>query len=83
MLDALSELSEEDRVRIVKTRIDVIMDMPRDGRNSLFKSLKEIAPDWSQKRADMEMRAVYEATQDLMPVKRVLVRSMFRRAIEV
>lgn len=83
MLDALSELSEDDRVKIVRTRTNVIMDMSREQRNILFGTMRDIVPEWTQERADMEMRAVVAATRDMMMLKRVMVRSMFKNILAV
>jgi hypothetical protein len=81
MLDALSELSEKDRIKIVTTRTKILMGLSKEQRNILFGTVREIVPDWDIERRNMEMRAVMAATQDLMLLKRMMVRKMFKKIL--
>jgi hypothetical protein len=79
MLDSLGEVSEDDRVNIVRTRTNILMKMPREQRTILMDSLKDIMGSWSDERKMMEQRAVMAATEDLMLLKKVMVRRKFQK----
>ena len=74
-------LAEEDRVKIVKARTDVLTKLPKEQRMKLMGTAKLITTDWDDERKSMEMRAIMDATEDYFLLKRMMVRKMFRNVI--
>ena len=79
MLDSIVEVSENDRVKIVRTRTNVLMKMPKEQRTILMDSLGEIMGSWNDERKMMEQRAVMAATEDYMLLKKIMVRRKFQK----
>jgi len=81
MLDAIGELSEGDRRKIVKTRTDIITGLPKEKRDILMGTLKKVIAKWPEDRKKMEKHDIMAATQDYFILKRILVRMIFKKML--
>jgi hypothetical protein len=77
LLDGLADLSEEARFRVVKARTDLIMEIPRENRQTIMSVFKEIMSGWSPERKMIERMAVMKATEDYSFLKKKMVRKKF------
>lgn len=82
MFDDVSELNEAQRTVIIKTRTDVMTSLPKDDRNKMMHSARHIYSDYSVDRRIQEEQAIVAATQDYNPLKRTLVRRMYRNLMK-
>lgn len=81
MFDTIEDLTPEQRNTIVKTRTDLLTSMPKDDRNKIMGSAKEIFSTWEPDRKMMEKEAIMYATDDYMLLKRMMVRRMFKKML--
>jgi hypothetical protein len=79
MLYALGELTEDERIKIVKTRTNILTKLPKEKRTVLMGTLKEIMSVWTPERKMIEQRALMAATEDYFLLKKIMVRKMFSR----
>ena len=82
MFDDLSELNEAQRTTIIKTRTDVMTSLPKDDRNKMMLSARHIYMGYSVDRRIQEEQAIVAATQDYNPLKRTLVRRMYKNLMK-
>lgn len=82
MFDDLSELNEAQRTTIIKTRTDVMTSLPKDDRNKMMLSARHIYLGYSVDRRIQEEQAIVAATQDYNPLKRTLVRRMYKNLMK-
>ncbi len=82
MLDSLGELPQADMNKVVKTRTDLMMKMPREKREILITAMQKIMINWDMDRKMQEKTAIMAATQDYGLLKRVMVRRMFQTELE-
>ncbi len=82
MFDDLSELNEAQRTTIIKTRTDVLTSLPKDDRDKMMHSARHIYSDYSVDRRIQEEQAILAATHDYNPLKRTLVRRMYRNLMK-
>ncbi len=82
MLDSLGELPQSEMNKVVKTRTDLMMKMPREKREILMVAMQKIIINWDMDRKMKEKTAMTAATQDYGLLKRVMVRRMFQRVLE-
>jgi len=82
MFDDLSELNEAQRTTIIKTRTDVMTSLPKDDRNKMMHSTRHIYAAYSVDRKIQEEQAITAATQDYNPLKRTLVRRMYKNLMK-
>lgn len=80
-LDALAELNEDARVKIVGVRTELLMEIPKEHRKLLLGTMAEIVHGWTPERKRVEQRAVVKATQNYMFLKRMMIRSMFNKMV--
>ncbi len=81
MFDTIEDLTPDQRNTIVKTRTDLLTSMPKDDRNKIMGSAKEIFSTWEPDRKMMEKEAIMYATDDYMLLKRMMVRRMFKKML--
>jgi hypothetical protein len=79
MFDNLADLNEAERTVIVKTRTDIMTSLPKGDRDKLMASAQEIYSNYDVNRRITEEQAILAATQDYNPLKRTLVRRMYRK----
>ena len=77
LLDGLDDVSTKARIKIVKARTDLIMEMPKEHRETLMAILKEIMSTWSSERKMLEKQTVMKATEDYFFLKKKMVRKKF------
>jgi hypothetical protein len=81
MFDTIEDLTPAQRNTIVKTRTDLLTSMPKDDRNKIMGSAKEIFDTWEPDRKMMEKESIMYATDDYMLLKRMMVRRMFKKML--
>ena len=79
MFDNLSDLNEAERTVIVKTRTDILTSLPREDRDKMMASVQEIYAGYDVNRRITEEQAIQAATQDYNPLKRTMVRRMYKK----
>jgi hypothetical protein len=72
-------LTEDERIKIVKTRTNILTKLPKEKRTVLMGTLKEIMSVWTPERKMIEQRALMAATEDYFLLKKIMVRKMFSR----
>ena len=77
LLDALGEISEDARVKAVRVRTDLLMEIPKEHREALMTTLGAAMRAWPEERKAVERRAVMKATEDYFLLKRMMVRKKF------
>lgn len=77
LLNALGDISEDARMKVVKARTDIMMEIPKEHRDTLMAVFAEIMKDWPHERKMMEKRAVMKSTEDYFFLKRKMVRKKF------
>ena len=78
MFDSIGNLDEHERTVIVKTRTDIMMALPRKERDKLMGTTKTIYSSYDQDRMDIEQKAIQNATSEYGPLKRTMVRRMYK-----
>ncbi len=78
MFDSLEKLDEKDRAVLVKTRTDILTSLPRKERDKLLNTTRTIYSDYDQDRLDIEQKAIQNATAEYGPLKRTMVRRMYK-----
>lgn len=78
MLNDEAELTDEDRVKVVKTRMDILTGMPEDKRNILINALKKVMSAWTFDRKLMEEQALEAAVRGYPPLRRLSMFAMLR-----
>ena len=73
------ELTEDERIKIVKTRTNILTKVPKEKRTVLMGTLKDIMSVWTPERKMMEQRALIAATEDYFLLKKIMVQKMFKR----
>jgi hypothetical protein len=79
MFDNLADLNEAERTVIVKTRTDIMTSLPKADRERMMESAREIYSGYDVNRRITEEQAILAATQDYNPLKRTMVRRMYKR----
>ena len=79
MFDNLADLNEAERTVLVKTRTDIITSLPKTERDRMMASAREIYSSYDVNRKIAEEQAILAATEDYSPLKRTMVRRMYRR----
>ena len=79
MFDDLNDLNEAERTVIIKTRTDIMTSLPKEDRDQMMDSAHQIYGGYDVNRLITEEQAILTATQDLNPLKRTMVRRMYRK----
>jgi hypothetical protein len=79
MFDNLADLNEAERTVIVKTRTDIMTSLPKADRERMMESAREIYSGYDVNRRITEEQAILAATQDYNPLKRTMVRRMYKK----
>jgi hypothetical protein len=79
MFDNLADLNEAERTVIVKTRTDILTSLPKGERDKMMDSARQIYSGYDVNRRITEEQAIQTATEDYNPLKRTLVRRMYRK----
>lgn len=78
MFDNLENLDEHERTVIVRTRTDIMTSLPKSERDKLMRTTKTIYSGYDQDRIALEQKAIQSATAGYGPLKRTMVRRMYR-----
>ncbi|NIP35067.1 MAG: hypothetical protein GWN18_03675 [Thermoplasmata archaeon] len=79
MFDNIADLNEAERTVIVKTRTDIMTSLPKEERDRMIASAREIYSSYDVNRRISEEQAILAATEDYNPLKRTMVRRMYKR----
>lgn len=79
MFDNLGDLNEAERTVLVKTRTDIMTSLPKEERDKMMESAQHIYSNYDVNRRITEEQAILAATQDYNPLKRTMVRRMYRK----
>jgi len=79
MFDDLADLNEAERTVLVKTRTDILTGLPKEERNRMMTTAHEIYRGYNATRLITEEQAILAATADYNPLKRTMVRRMYKR----
>lgn len=79
MFDNIADLNEAERTVIVKTRTDILITLPREERDKMMSSAKDIYSGYDVNRRITEEQAILAATQEYNPLKRTMVRRMYKK----
>jgi len=82
LLDGLHELDDDAMSKVVKARTDLMMEIPKEHRETLMGVLKDIVADWPQDRKMRERQAIIKATEDYFFLKRKMVRKKFNKLMQ-
>jgi hypothetical protein len=82
LLDGLHELDDDAMSKVVKARTDLMMEIPKEHRETLMKVLSDIMTTWPDDRKMRERKAVIKATEDYFFLKRRLVRKKFGQMMQ-
>lgn len=83
LLDTISILSEEDRVKFVRTRTDIITGFDKIERDPILTTLSYVMKDWDKERKRIEKNSLMKATDDYPVLKKMMVRNMFNDMLEM
>ena len=61
LMDSLEDVSEDVRFAVVKARTDLMMEIPKEHRDTLMGVLGDIMQGWTPERKMMEKQAVMKA----------------------
>lgn len=78
MFDNIADLDEEHRTAVIKTRTDLMTSLPRREREALIRTARSIYSGYDVERKQMEQRAIEDVTASYGPLKRSMVRRMYR-----
>jgi hypothetical protein len=81
-LDGLHELDDDSMSKVVKARTDLLMEIPKEHRETLMKVLSDIMTKWPEDRKMRERKAVIKATEDYFFLKRKMVRKKFGKLMQ-
>jgi hypothetical protein len=79
MFDNIADLNEAERTVIVKTRTDILTSLPKGERDKMMSSAKKIYSGYDATRRITEEQAIQAATADYNPLKRTMVRRMYKK----
>jgi hypothetical protein len=79
MFDNLADLNEAERTVLVKTRTDIMTSLPKAERDMMMTSAREIYAGYDANRRITEEQAILAATMDYNPLKRTMVRRLYRK----
>jgi hypothetical protein len=79
MFDNIADLNEAERTVIVKTRTDILTSLPKADRDKMMESARRIYSDYDVNRRIAEEQAIQAATADYNPLKRTMVRRMYKK----
>jgi hypothetical protein len=79
MFDNIADLNEAERTTVVKTRTDIMTALPREERERMMKTARQIYSGYDVNRLITEEQAILAATADYNPLKRTMVRRMYKR----
>ena len=82
MFEDVSELNEAQRTVIIKTRTDIMTSLPKEERNKMLHSARHIYSNYDMDRKVQEEQAILSATRAYKPLKRTLVRRMYRNLMK-
>jgi isochorismate hydrolase len=82
MFDNVSDLNEAQRTVIIKTRTDIMTTLPKGERDKMMHSARHIYAGYDMDRKVQEEQAILTATEDYNPLKRTLVRRMYRNLMK-
>jgi len=82
MFDDLNDLNEAERTVIVKTRTDIMTSLPKGERDKMMASAHTIYAGYDINRRITEEQAIKAATEDYNPLKRTMVRRMYRKMMK-
>ena len=82
LLNALGEVSESTRVKVVDARTQLLIEAPKENQQILMGVLKEVMSGWSPQRKQMEKQAVTKATEDYFFLKKRIVRKKFAALLQ-
>ncbi len=78
MFDNTVDLDPEQRTVIVKTRTDIMTSLPKSERDELVRTTRTIYSTYDEDRMAKERQAIEAATAQYNPLKRTMVRRMYR-----
>jgi hypothetical protein len=78
LFDSTVDLDTGQRTMVVKTRTDIMTSLPRAEREKLMQTARTIYSTYDEERMAIEKKAIEEATAQYNPLKRTLVRRMYR-----
>jgi hypothetical protein len=82
LLDGLHELDDDALSKVVKARTDLMMEIPKEHRETLMVVLGDIMTKWPEDRKMRERKAVIKATEDYFFLKRKMVRKKFGKMMQ-
>jgi hypothetical protein len=82
LLDGLHELDDDAMSKVVKARTDLMMEIPKEHRETLMNVLSDIMTKWPEDRKMRERKAVIKATEDYFFLKRKMVRKKFSQMMQ-
>lgn len=74
----ITDLNTAQQTHMIKTRTDVITSLPKPERDKVLHSARHIYASFDVDRRIREEQAIITATQAYNPLKRTLVRRMYR-----
>jgi len=78
MFDNIGDLDNGRRTVVIKTRTDLMTSLPRRERERLMRTARAVYSGYDAERMEMERQAVDEVTASYNPLKRSMVRRMYR-----
>ncbi len=79
MFENTSDLDEEMRTKVIKTRTDLMTSLPKKERETLIKTARTVYEGYDQERLESERRVIDHVTADYNPLKRTVVRRMYKQ----
>jgi hypothetical protein len=81
IMDVTGDLTDEERMKILRTWTELITRLPKEKRDQLLESIKAVIGTWKLARRHEEYETVVTVTRDYPLLKRTMVRKMFKRMI--
>jgi hypothetical protein len=78
MFYSIADLDDDRRSVVIKTRTDLMTSLPKRERDALLKTARTVYTGFDQERLELERDAIEKATATYNPLKRTLVRRMYR-----
>jgi hypothetical protein len=78
MFDNIQDLDESRRTVVIKTRTDLMTSLPKRERDALMRTARAVYNSYDDERLNIERDAIEKATSSYNPLKRTLIRRMYR-----
>jgi hypothetical protein len=82
MFDTFADLNEAQRTALIKTRTDIMTSLPKGEREKYVATARSVYSSYDFDRKVMEEQAIITATSDYNPLKRTMVRRMYRNMMK-